>query len=928
MRVLVIWLVGTMIVSAPAPLKSVARDTGLQEATRQDTTQREAVDWEPAKDQLMTRWAKEVSPDNALPEYPRPIMVRPQWMSLNGLWEFAVTSKVVSTSLPTSEKHRRAWRYTTDKPPPGWQDPAFDDSQWKTGKGAFGTTMTPNVRIGTVWDQPDIYVRSSFALETIPAAAGLRIYHDEDAEVYVNGRLVQQFKGFTTYYTDVLNDKVAGLLKKGENTIAVHCHQTGGGQAIDVGIIEMHSETHWELKPDKYDGHILVPYCIESPLSGVHQRFNGDKALWYRRSLTVPKQWQGQRILLHFGAVDWHCRVLLNGKEVGSHQGGYDPFHFDITDFLTDGANELVVMVKDPTSSGNQARGKQMDAEGGIFYTSTSGIWQTVWLEPVPSDSIEELIIVPDIDNATLRVTVNIRGTGGTDEVRIAAKTGETKIASAMGTVGDSIELKISSPKLWSPDNPFLYDLTVELLKDREVVDSVKSYFAMRKISIGKDARRIPRIMLNNKAIFQYGLLDQGYWPDGIYTAPTDEALRYDIEVTKSLGMNMIRKHVKIEPARWYYHCDRLGILVWQDMPNGPTAASEASKRQFRAELKAMVDFLRNYPSVVVWIPFNEAWGQHDSVEIANWIKKYDTSRLVTEASGWSDHGAGDIKDVHSYPGPNFSEIPHSRLMPEAESERAIVIGESGGMGINIPGHLWKNGVGWGWLNLKDSAALTDFYLVLLERLEQLIPKGLCAAVYTQTSDIETECNGLMTYDREVIKLEMERAVAATHKLYNHSGTTFQVLVATSLEQPQEWQYTTATPAAGWQGGGFDDQDWQTGKGVFGSERMYKNISIGTAWTEKQIYLRRTFVLRRVPEEFGLRIYHDEEADIYINGRLVKKIEGWVERDGYLTALKDVFVGKANGVLREGENTMAVYCRQTTGSQAIDVGVLEVLRSR
>ncbi len=735
--------------------------------------------WEPGRNRLVTRWAGQVGPDAALPEYPRPMMVRKEWTNLNGLWEYAI---------------------------------------------------------------------------------------------------------------------------------------------IPGGISAM--------RPDRYDGRILVPFCVESSLSGVGRRLAPDEVLWYRRFFELPKTWPGRHVLLHFGAVDWECRVWVNGREAGSHKGGYDPFSFDVTDFLKDGANELIVLVRDPTSSGTQPRGKQNEVEGGINYTSTSGIWQTVWMEPVSAAFIESLNIVPDIDRGLVSITVNSPGAAGADRVSIAAKAGGETIAEAEGVPGETVELKIDKAEQWSPENPFLYDLVIALERDGEAVDRVGSYFAMRKISVGRDVDGIPRILLNNEPLFQFGLLDQGFWPDGIYTAPTDEALRYDIEVTKKLGMNLIRKHVKIEPDRWYYHCDRLGVLVWQDMPSGEAEKSEESGKQFRIELKAMIDALRNHPSVVVWIPFNEGWGQHDSVGIADWVKACDPTRLVTEASGWKDNGAGDIRDVHSYPAPDFYEIVHSRPMPEPEAGRAIVIGESGGVGVNIPGHLWKEDDGWGWLNLSDSRALTDFYVILLSRFHQLIPRGLCAAVYTQTTDIETECNGVMTYDREVIKLNVSEAADAARRLRLTRAPVFKTLVPASLESPQAWKYATSAQAAGWMEPGFDDRNWKIGHGIFGSARKAQNVPIGTIWTEKEIYLRRTFVLSKVPDEFGLRICHDEDADVYINGKLVKTVEGWKERDGYLTALKDIVVGPGASTLREGENVLAVHCRQTGGSQTIDVGLLEVLTKK
>ncbi|MCK4300689.1 MAG: beta-galactosidase, partial [Planctomycetes bacterium] len=433
--------------------------------------------------------------------------------------------------------------------------------------------------------------------------------------------------------------------------------------------------------------------------------------------------------------------VWVNGRKVGDHRGGYDPFSFDITDMLkASGSQEIVLSVWDPTDKGRQARGKQQIIPEGFMYTPASGIWQTVWLEPVPKAYIRSLKIVPDVDKSVVRVTADVPG--ATDKHTILLQdtvTGKVVFRSVTGKAGQELTVSIDKPRLWSPDSPHLYGLQVLLLGNAEKsmpVDSVKTYFGMRKIAMAKDASGVNRLFLNGKALFQYGPLDQGWWPDGLYTAPTDEALCYDVEVLKKIGCNMIRKHVKIEPRRWYYHCDKLGMLVWQDMPNGNNKGDEGQKN-FRRELKAMIDTHRNAPSIVMWVPFNEGWGQHDAPQIVKWIKQYDPTRLVNHASGWKDRGVGDVKDVHKYPGPGTAPV---------EEKRAIVLGEFGGLGLPVKDHLWWNKKNWGYRNFKTKDELAAAYSNLISRLHPMIGRGLAAAVYTQTTDVEGEVNGLMTY--------------------------------------------------------------------------------------------------------------------------------------------------------------------------------------
>jgi beta-galactosidase/beta-glucuronidase len=515
-------------------------------------------------------------------------------------------------------------------------------------------------------------------------------------------------------------------------------------------------------RPEKYDGEILVPYPVESALSGVKRPVTPEQRLWYRRTFSVPLA-KGNHMLLHFGAVDWRTEVWVNGKPAGHHDGGYDPFTFDITDQLKPGPGpqEIVVAVWDPTDTEVHPRGKQVLDPSGIWYTAVSGIWQTVWLEPVPVTHIEQLTMIPDVDGQQVRITV--RGTGAGDFTAVAKLHGKDvgHVTAAMNT---EVSLPLSALELWSPETPVLYDLEIKL----KAGDSVTSYFGMRKVEVRKDAAGVTRIFLNNSPKFMIGTLDQGWWPDGLYAAPTDEASRFDIEMLKKMGFNMCRKHVKVEPERWYYWCDRLGFMVWQDMPsamskkqptqvkrNAPVDAefTPGQDKDFRSELRAEIEHLQSYPCIVAWVPFNEGWGQHDTNDILRLVKQLDPSRLVDGPSGWEDRGYGDMRDMHKYPGPD--------MYPPIEG-RASVLGEFGGLGLPVEGHLWGSKRNWGYRTYTDQAGLNSAYQEVLDKLGALIADGLSAAVYTQTTDVEGEVNGLMTYDRKVVKYDVER-LAAIH---------------------------------------------------------------------------------------------------------------------------------------------------------------------
>jgi beta-galactosidase/beta-glucuronidase len=519
-------------------------------------------------------------------------------------------------------------------------------------------------------------------------------------------------------------------------------------------------------QPKQFEGQILVPFPVESALSGVMKAVGSANRLWYRRTFTLPADWSGRRVLLHFGAVDWESTVWVNGVEIGAHRGGYDPFTYEITEALRpDQPQEIVLAVWDPTDDGTQPRGKQVKEPKGIWYTANTGIWQTVWLEPVPALRIAGLRLTPEVDRKLLALDVATAGDAASAVIEAVALESGKEVASARGPVGQRLELTVSRPKLWSPDEPFLYDLEVTLVRDGKPVDKVRSYFGLRKISLGKDEQGITRMMLNDKFVFQMGTLDQGWWPDGLYTAPTDEALRYDIEVLKKLGFNMLRKHVKVEPDRLYYWCDRLGLLVWQDMPSGDRSVRKGqpdivrtaeSAQQYELELQRMIQTHFNHPSIVMWVPFNEGWGQFDTARITALVKKLDPTRLVDDASGWQDRGVGDVNDMHRYPGPE---------MPEPEPNRAVVLGEFGGLGLPLPGHTWQAQKNWGYRKFESRDELTSAYVELIRNLHPLIGRGLSAAVYTQTSDVEIEVNGILTYDRAEIKPDAARVAAAHARL-------------------------------------------------------------------------------------------------------------------------------------------------------------------
>ena len=586
--------------------------------------------WSPAGERIRTVWGEAVTPENVLPEYPRPMLVRENWLSLNGLWDYAI--------LPQGEEF------------------------------------------------------------------------------------------------------------------------------------------------SKPEGSILVPFCAESSLSGVGRHPGADEALWYRTTFKLPKGWK-EKVLLHFGAVDWQADVWLNGQHVGTHTGGYTAFSFDITPYLKGGKQTLEVRVLDGTDNDLQPRGKQVSNPSGIWYTPVTGIWQSVWLEPVPETHVERYAVTPDLSGFDFTVFASEAQPG--DQAVITLREGAVGygvgdaegavVASAKAVPGEPVRLEVPEPQLWSPDSPYLYAVEIGLERDGKLLDSVKGYAALRTVSEVRDAKGFKRIGLNGAPHFQYGPLDQGWWPDGLYTAPSDEALRFDIAKTRDFGFNMIRKHIKVEPERWYTWCDRLGIVVWQDMPSisdsrhgrweqwkwaspeDDSRLSAQARDTYYKEWGEIIGQLSNHPSIVVWVPFNEGWAQFDTEEAVAFTKRADGTRLVNSASGGNSYPVGDIFDSHNYPDPHM-KFTSGGLQID-------VLGEYGGIGWAVEGHLWQPDRNWGYVQYHSGEEVFAQYEDFARQLIPTIAHGVSAAVYTQTTDVEIEVNGLMTYDRKVIKMDESKLKAVNQEV-------------------------------------------------------------------------------------------------------------------------------------------------------------------
>ena len=525
--------------------------------------------------------------------------------------------------------------------------------------------------------------------------------------------------------------------------------------------------------PRDFDSEIIVPFAPETYLSGIERTVEPDEYIWYRKKFILDDCFEGKRTLLHFEAVDWRCMVYVNEKPVGTHQGGYLPFSFDITEYLREGFNELIVRVFDPSETGWQDRGKQVRKSTGFWYTATSGIWQTVWLEPVSENHIKNLKLTPDLDSSEIRIETEI-SYGEETNLRAIIKEGDNIVFA--GKIEKDKTVKLKNVRTWSLEDPFLYDIVIALYdEDEKILDVVSSYFGMRKFSIGYDDKAVPRLYLNNKPYFKTGLIDQGYWPDGGMTPPCDEAMIFDIREMKNLGFNMLRKHIKVEPRRWYYHCDRLGMIVWQDMVCGAKKIdmffvgvlpnlfirsvsdkhykwfgvdNEECRTEHENSVYETIDHLYNCTSIGCWVPFNESWGQFDAKRIGETVKEYDPTRIVDHASGWHDQKGPELKSVHQYILP---------FIPPRGDDRPLVLSEFGGYSRIIENHVWNRAKSFGYVMFKTKETLTKAYKRLFEK--QIIPnirRGLSATVYTQVSDVEFEVNGIYTYDRELLKIDAD----------------------------------------------------------------------------------------------------------------------------------------------------------------------------
>ena len=662
------------------------------------------------------------------------------------------------------------------------------------------------------------------------------------------------------------------------------------------------------IPTDTLSDKILVPFPVESAISGIMTHYD---RMWYRRTFTVPAAWAGQRILVHFGAVDYESEVYVNNHSLGIHKGGYDSFTYDITPNLTGtGLQEITVRVFDPTDAGGQPRGKQTLYPGGIMYTPTSGIWQTVWLEPVPQTSISEIKLVPNVDNSTLKLRAITSGTGTSLTITGEVKDGATTVATFTGNANTDLTISVPNPKLWSPNSPFLYDLKISLKSGTESIDSLKSYFGMRKISMAT-VGSFKKMMLNNEFLFQMGPLDQGFWPDGLYTAPTDEAIINDLTKAKQLGFNMIRKHIKVEPQRWYYWADKLGLLIWQDMPSPNSYTGNPQPIDvdaFKSEMEIMIKTHWNSPSIIMWVVFNEGQAQHDTPALVSDVKSLDPSRLVNQASGNNWEGVGHILDVHSYPPP---ACPSS-------SSQILVCGEYGGIGLIVPNHIWNTGKTY--VTVNSANELANMYSSFADMLIQFKSNnGLSAAVYTELTDVETELNGLLTYDRANVKGSISRFFNINQGIINKYVYTTDVL-PTSLVTPRNWKYTTTQPTTDWYTNPFNDTNWLTGGAGFGTAGT-PGGNITTNWDTKDIWIRQNFNLGTLSatdmDSLVLNVHHDEACEIYLNGVLASTLTGYTSNYG-IFPIND---GAKNALIINGVNTISIHCNQTYGGQYIDAGL-------
>lgn len=684
----------------------------------------------------------------------------------------------------------------------------------------------------------------------------------------------------------------------------------------------------YQSSKDVFTQKILVPYPIESALSGIMDTNfaeNTQSTFIYNRTFTLPRSFRGKNIILHFGAVDWKSTIYINGVKAGKHTGGNDPFKLDITSLLNKkGPQEIQVCVSDPGEKGGQPVGKQTTQPGGCFYSPVSGIWQTVWLEPVSPSHIEGYRVTSDIDAGT--ITLNIASNDNDAQATITIKKeGKEIITLNNKPTNNDIVIEIPNAQLWSPDTPHLYDMTIDLYANKKVCDKIEGYFGMRKISRGM-YDGYPCFLLNNKPLFNFGVLDQGWWPDGLLTPPSDSAMKYDIEITKSLGMNTIRKHIKVEPARWYYYCDRMGMLVWQDMPskgfdeNGTIGSQEYIKNNFYDECRRVTASLQNHPCIVSWVVFNESWGQYASGDDKHTrcgveaVRSVDDTRLINAASGWVDFEIGDIIDKHSYPTPALQSNPLN--------ERVAVCGEYGGITLKVPGHQWKES-DMEYTSVDDKKRYADKFNALTLAIQSLQEKGIWGAIYTQISDVEGELNGLLTYDRKVLKIDTAYMASVREKIVRtiNYRTHMNIVVPAGDTSPNEiWSYTTQNPGDDWYSITYDDSSWAKGAAGFGGSNP-PNAHIRSAWNDKNLYIRRHFNIGDISQEdlksLCLWLHHDDDCEVYINGVKAYETRGWTPA----YCLQPISEEALATIKPNSDNIIAMHTYQDWGGQYADAGL-------
>lgn len=649
-----------------------------------------------------------------------------------------------------------------------------------------------------------------------------------------------------------------------------------------------------------YEDKILVPFSIESSLSGVGKRFNPTDKLWYRKEFTIDPEWKDRQILLHFGAVDYECRIWVNNKLVGEHTGGNNPFSFNITRFLKKGTAQVVELsVTDPTDTESITRGKQQLNQRGIWYTPVSGIWQTVWLEPVNTAHIRSVLPETNIQDGTVKLHLDIAKPAGNESLLVKVFDEGRSVLSIERKTTGNIDFQIPSPTLWTPETPKLYNLEISLCRGKEVLDKVTSYFAMREISIARDEAGYKRICLNNRPIFQYGTLDQGWWPDGLLTPPSPEAMIWDMIQLKEMGFNTIRKHIKVEPAAYYYYADSLGMMVWQDMPSGFATARKEKEHlshtdekdwdapaevaaQWSKELDEMIDYLRFFPCITSWVIFNEGWGQHNTVEIVENVMRKDRTRIINGVSGWTDRKVGHVHDIHNYPST-------SMVLPEFTNDRVAVLGEFGGLGLPMQGSLWNPDMNnWGYKNIDGGIELLADYSRLMYDLETLIAQGLSAAIYTQTTDVEGEVNGLITYDRKKIKMPVHTLHMLHSRLYNIPAVRPVFLIPHSQKEKHIKHEVTV--------------NGETVHTEFPFEFRNKGI----------LQLKETFHVDRSFEHLSLWLYADGPTTVLLNGVMVLDQKTRHTRNYNQYNLSDF-----KHLLRNGENTIEIVINKQSAERSL-----------